>query len=190
MLDENLEDKKNEQINKMLGELTMLNNISSDDMLINFELGRIYKKMGDLKKAYNHAGIIINNYPESAYGYTLMGDIFMDDKQYDKAISFYKKGLKCPEIWSLQSLYKKLALAYSKINEHKKAYRNMKKAVDVFSFSADYKDVWMLGNMAILNGEYEDGVMFLRFSMIKAPQTDKEFLKRVRAQIKALWLKQ
>jgi hypothetical protein len=186
MLDENLEDKKDEQINKMLGELIMLKKISPDDMLINFELGRIYKKLGDLKKAYNHAGIIINNYPESAYGYTLMGDLFMDDKLYDKAISFYIKGLKCPEIWSSQSLYKKLALAYSKTNEYKKAYRTMKKAVDVFSFSTDYNDIWMLGNMAILSGEYEDGVMYLKFSMIKVPQTDKEFLKRVRAQIKAL----
>jgi tetratricopeptide (TPR) repeat protein len=186
MLDENLEDKKDEQINKMLSELTMLNNISSADTLINFELGRIYKKLGDLKKAYNHAGIIINNYPESAYGYTLMGDLFMDDKLYDKATSFYKKGLKCPEIWSSQSLYKKLALAYSKTNKYKKAYRTMKKAVDVFSFSTDYNDIWMLGNMAILSGEYEDGVMYLRFSVIKAPQTDKEFIKRVQEQIKDL----
>jgi hypothetical protein len=186
MLDEDLEDKKDEQVHLMLNELIMLNQISPDDMLINFELGRIYKKLGDLKKAYRYADSIIIKYPESAYGYTLRGDLLMNDKLYNEAISLYKKALKCPEIWSMQSLYKKLALAYSKINEHKKAYKNMKKAVDVFSFSSDYKDVWMLGNMAILNGEYEDGVMYLRFSMIKAPQTDKEFKRRVTKQLEQI----
>jgi tetratricopeptide (TPR) repeat protein len=186
MLEEDLEDKTEDQINEMLTELLKMNKIYPDEILINFQIGRIYKKKGDLEKANKHADIIINNYPESAHGYTLKGEILADGKKYDEAIRFYKKGLNCEINWSAPILYKKLALAYSKINEHKKAYKNMKKAVDVFSFSTDYKDIWMLGNMAILSGEYEDGVMYLKFSMIKAPQTDKEFLKRVREQIKNL----
>ncbi len=181
-----MEGKTEQQINEMLKELLSLKNISPDDMLINLQLGRIYKKQGDLKKAYKHADKIINYYPESAYGYTLWGDISTDDKKYAEAIRYYKKGLKCPEIWSPQSIHKKLALAYSKINKRKQAFKNMEKAVDVFSVTADYNDIWMLGNMAILSGNYEDGLMYLRFSMIKAPQTDKDFLKRVREQIKGL----
>lgn len=186
MLDEKLEDKTEEQINKMLAELLKLNEIYPEDTLINFQLGRIYKKLGNLKRAYDNANIIINNCPESAYGYTLKGDLLMEDKLYDEAISFYTKGLKCSEIFSSQSLHKKLALAYSKTNEHQKAYRNMKRAVDVFSPSADYNDIWMLGNMAILSGEFEDGVMYLQFSMIKAPQTDKEFKRRITKQLEEM----
>jgi tetratricopeptide (TPR) repeat protein len=186
MLEEQLDDKTEEQINKMLTELLKMNKIYSDEMLINFQIGRIYKKKGDPEKANKHADIIIDNYPESAHGYTLKGEILSDGKKYDEAIRFYKKGFKCEINWTAPILYKKIAMAYLKIKEYKKAYRNMKRAVDVFSFSADYKDVWMLGNMAILSGEYEDGVMYLKFSMIKAPQTDNKFLKRVREQIKNL----
>jgi hypothetical protein len=183
MLEEDLDNKTEAQINKMLSELIKLNNIYPYEMLLNFQIGRIYKKKGDLKKAYRHANIIINNYPESTYGYTLMGELLTDDKKYNEAIVSFKKGLDCQINWTTPILYKKLALAYSKIKEYKKAYKNMEKAITVFSPSTDYKDIWMLGNMAIMAGNTEEGIMLLNFSLIKTPQEDKAFKRRITKQL-------
>jgi tetratricopeptide (TPR) repeat protein len=186
MLEEDLDNKTEEQINEMHNELIILNAFSPDDMLVNFQIGRIFKKKGDLQKAYKHADKMMDYYPESAYGYTLMGDILIEDKKYTEAIKFFKKGLKSPEIWSSQSLHKKLAIAYAKIKEHKKAYKNMKKAVKVFSPLADYKDIWMLGNMAIMADEINEGIMLLKFALIKTPYDDEAFRVRVTKQLESI----
>ena len=183
IMEEDIDSFTKEKTDNLLNELMRIHQIYPEGMLTNFQIGRIFKKRKDYSKARKHADTIINNFPEQPYGYTLKGDILKDEKLYDDSISLYKKALKCPVKWSTQSIYKKLAIAYSKIDEHKKAYRNMKKAVQAFSPSSDYNDIWMLGNMAILCGEFEDGVMYLKFSMIKAPKEDKDFIKRVQKQL-------
>ena len=183
IMEKDIDELTEEQTDALYNELKKLYKIYPEGMLVNFQIGRILEKRGDFKNAYKHADVVIRNYPENAYGYTLKGDIAKEQKLYNDSILLYKKALKCNVIWSSQALHKKLALAYSKIGENKKACRNMKKAVDVFSPSADYKDIWMLGNMAILSGDFKDGVMYLKFSMIKAPEKDEAFLKRVRKQL-------
>ena len=182
----NFDELSEEKTDALLNELLKIHKIYPEGMLVNFQIGRIYMKKGDYISAHKYTETIIKNYPETPYGYTLNADILMKQGLYDKSILLYKKALKRPEKWDPKALHKKLALAYSKINEHKNAYRNMKQAVEVFSPSADYNDIWMLGNMAILCGEYEDGKMYLKFSMIKAPEEDEAFLKRVKKQIDGL----
>lgn len=186
IMNESIDKLTETETDALFNETIKIHQIYPEGMLTNFQIGRILKKRGDYIKAHKYTDTIIKNFPEFPYGYTLKGDISIEQGLYDKAISLYKEALSCSVKWSPEALHKKLALAYSKIDEHKKAYRNMKKAVDAFAPSADYNDIWMLGNMAILSGEYKDGLMYLKFSMIRAPKEDEAFLKRVRKQIEGL----
>ena len=186
IMEEDIDTMSERQTKALLDELSKIHAIYPKGMLTNFEMGRIYKKMGNIDKAHTHADTIINNYPEFPNGFALKGDISVKSDLYKDAVSWYKAALNCPIKYYTPLLYKKLAFAYSKLGEHKKAYRNMQKGVDIFSPSTQYKDLWQLGNMALVAGNIEDGMMLLRFAILKTPDEDEAFSKRVRRQLEKL----
>ena len=186
IMEENIDDLDEARTNLLLDELLEMYTICPDEILINFQIGRIYKKRGDLIQASRYADAILTDYPEFPNGYALKGDISIKGNLYEDAISWYQAALNCPIKLYTPLLHNKLALAYSKTGEHKKAYKNMQKAVDVFSPSASYKDIWQLGNMALVIGDIKEGMMLIRFALLKAPNEDEEFIKRVHMQLENL----
>jgi len=186
LMEDDIDSLSGEQVESRFDELLATNAIYPDGMLTNFQIGRIYLKGDKFDNAVFHANSIVNNYPEFSAGYMLKGDILLRNGSFEEAISLYKKALKCPVKGSTSPVYKKIAFAYSKTGEHGKAYKFMKRAVEIFSPTSNYKDLWQLGNMALMTGKIKEGSMLLRFALQKTPSQDPDYSKRIRRQLDKL----
>jgi len=186
IMEDDIDSLSGEQVESRFDELLAMNAIYPDGMLTNFQIGRIYLKGGKFDNAVFHANSIVNNYPEFSAGYMLKGDILLRNGSFEEAISLYKKALKCPVKGSTSPVYKKIAFAYSKTGEHGKAYKFMKRAVEIFSPTSNYKDLWQLGNMALMTGKIKEGSVLLRFALQKTPSQDPDYSKRIRRQLDKL----
>jgi len=186
MIDEDIDALDEAQLDPQFNELQRMYSIYPEDMIINLQIGRIYNKRNETEKALTNADIIIKNFPEFSHGYTLKGDIYKNIGLFEKSISFYKKALDCPFKTDEYLIFRRMALAYNKAGDDKNAYRTMKKAVQIFSPDAEYKDLWQLGNMAMKIGKAEEAMELFNYAFIKTPAEDIEFLNRVNNQINQL----
>jgi hypothetical protein len=172
-----------ERINALLDELLRMKAIYPEGAIVNLKIGSIFKKRGDLDRALFHANNIITNYPEFPVGYLLKGDIHMERNLFTKAVSAYHKALDNPTKGVMPVIYKKLALAYSKMGHHKKAYYHMKKAIHVFSPTTDYRDLWQLANMSLKIGKIREGSILLKMAFFKTPPENTKLAERIHMQL-------
>jgi len=182
----NIDNLSEERVNTLLKELLLLYGIYPEGALLNLKIGEIYERKGDIDKALIHALAVIRNYPEFPAGYILKGDLLLKCKLFSKAISSYKKALDHPTQGIKSTLYKKLAISYSKIGQHNKAYNHMKKGMNIFSPDASYRDLHRLGNMALMIGKIKEGAMLLRFAYYRTPNEEIRFIEKIRKQLDGL----
>lgn len=175
-----------EDTNALLHELMAIHAIYPQGMLVNFKIGQIYKNKNDFEKAFSHSDTIIENYPEYPVGYILKGDIFKERDFFKNALSCYRKALNCAVTEDFPLVFKRIALLYYRTGNYLKAYKYMKKTVDVFFPDTHYKDLWQLGNMALKIGKINEGSMLLKFALIKTPATEKKLAHRIRTQLDRL----
>ena len=174
------------ELSILYDEYIKLDKIYPRGLLLNLQTGRLLKKKGDLANAIGRAETIIKIYPEYSDGYLLKGDILKEGGKIKEAITFYRRGLKAAFEMHPPLIYKRIAMAYVKTGEYREAYSNMEKAVNPFSPSADYRDIWQLGNMALMAGDIRNGIWLIKSSLFKAPENDIEFRKRVSSQYQKL----
>lgn len=182
----NMDNLSEERANDLLKELLLLYGIYPEGALLNLKIGEIYKRKGDIDKALIHALAVIRNYPEFPAGYILKGDLLLKRKLFSEAISSYKNALDHPTQGIKSTLYKKLAISYSKIGQHNKAYNHMKKGVNIFSPDTGYRDLHRLGNMALMIGKIKEGAMLLRFAYYRTPHEETKFIEKIRKQLDGL----
>lgn len=171
-----------ERTDALLEELLVMNAIYPEGSLINLQIGRIYKKKGDLAKALFHADILIENYPELPVGYQLKGDILMKRKMFGQAISFYTKAFDRGQ----SLLGENLSFAYAKIGQHEKAYHFKRKTVSLFSPSTSYRELYDLANKALRIGKAKEASMLLTFAYYKTPHEETKLIEEIRRRLDSL----
>lgn len=174
------------RIDVMLSELQTMHNIYNKNLLIQYQMGRLYKTKGELKKALSYTDSIIEEYPEFVEGHLLKGDILMEHHSFNEALSSYLDASYCKNNNAYKTIHKKISFAYFKAGNNKKAYQHLKKAINIFFPLTEYKDLWQLGNMALVEGKINEGTMLLQFALTKTPSSDKTFAKRIQDQLNKL----
>ncbi len=110
--------------------------------LANFYVGFIYLKQGKFQPAilyledFNAQDLLVQ-----ARAYSLIGDAYMELKNYEKAVAYYNQAADYkPNKFFTPSYLMKAALAYEKLNKNDKAKEVYQKIIDQYWDSNEYQD--------------------------------------------------
>ena len=168
-----------ERVDILLKEFQKMNVIFPECALFNLQIARLYERKGELAKATGNIQKLIHNYPELPTGYVLKGDLLVERKMFAKAILAYENAAKRSQNRELPKLHKKMAFVYSKMGRTKTAYKYLKNSIDIFSPSTSYLDLYHLGILGIRSGKTNEGVMILKFALIKTPRDRSDLRKDI-----------
>jgi len=161
----------------MMKELLKISEIYPDNAIANNCLSVFYAREGKHEAAIGYIDNIIMNYPESATGYILKGDVLQEMGKLDPAIENYRMALKR---WDVAEIYRKIGMVYYKQKRFGDAYGTLVKAMDVYSVETTYKDLYYLIDSAVRTGKKREAGILFRYAYQGIPPSDAEWLKRYR----------
>jgi len=159
----------------MMKELLKIADIYPDNGIVNNCLSVLYTREGKNETAIGYVDNIIMNYPESATGYILKGDILQEIGQFDSAVKNYKMALKR---WDVAEIYRKIGMVYYKQKRFGNAYNTLVGAMDVYSVETTYKDLYYLIDSAIKIDKKGEAEILFRYAYQSIPLSEEEWLKR------------
>jgi tetratricopeptide (TPR) repeat protein len=163
--------------NLIRDELQKMTVIYPDNAIANQCLAIFYASEGEHDKAVMYIDNIIKNYPESATGYTLKGDIMQEAGKFGQAIENYKMALKR---WNVAEIHRSIGMVYYKQKKFGDAYRTLVKAMDVYSVETTYKELYYLIDSAVRTGRKREAEILFRYAYQAIPPSEEEWLKRYR----------
>ena len=158
--------------------------------LVNQTLVKLYIHQKNFDRAYMHADSILENFPEQPTGFLLKGDIMAKQKLYEKALDYYKKALVFSDDLVNSETYRRMSLCYINNGQPQKAYKFLKKGMNIFSPNTTATDYYNLAQLALATGDKKNGVMLLQFAQLKTPETNKEMSGRINDKLLGLWFEQ
>ena len=127
-----------------LGFLQIIDDYSMTDAanLANFYAGAIYLKQGKFPLAIFHLeDFSVNDLLVQARAYSLMGDAYMEQKDYENAAKYYDKASSHKPNKQFTPVYlMKAALAYEKLNQNDKAIAAYQTIIDNYWESPEYQN--------------------------------------------------
>jgi len=168
-----MSEKRDERV---LKELSRLNNIYSGCILTNQLMAHLYIKKKDYAKSILYSENIIKNYPESTIGYKLRADALKDMGKYENAISEYKKAI--DRTVNKVEIYREIGAIYMKQQKYAKAYDTLKMITDPFSSATDYITMYDVCLAAILSGNQRDAEILFQYANALVPPENKEWIAK------------
>ncbi len=112
----------------------------------------LYNSLGNYEKAEVIINELIEQYPDFELGYDDMGDLYKNQKKYDKAINYFQKALNAPinDDRSRVYVYEQLAILYNEIGDEAKSKDYYKKALNL------YNSYWIPENLIAKVKEMEE----------------------------------
>ncbi|HYF70993.1 MAG TPA: tetratricopeptide repeat protein [Ohtaekwangia sp.] len=109
--------------------------------LAHFYTGAIYLKQGKFESAREHLhDFNSNDLLIQARAYSLIGDTYMEEKNYEEAANFYNKAANYkPNKFFSPGYLMKEALAYEQLNQNKKAKEVYDKVITQYWDSSEYQ---------------------------------------------------
>lgn len=161
----------------IMKELLRIAEVYPDNAIVNNCLSVFYAREGKYEAAIGYIDNIIMNYPESATGYLLKGDVLQEMGKLDPAIENYRMALKR---WDVAEIYRKIGMVFYKQKRFGDAYSTLVKAMDVYSIETTYKDLYYLIDSAIRTNKKREAEILFRYAYQSIPPSDEEWLKRYR----------
>lgn len=161
----------------IMKELLRIAEVYPDNAVANNCLSIFYAREGKYETALSYIDNIIMNYPESATGYILKGDILQEAGRLDDALKNYKKALRR---WDVAEIYRKVGMVYYKQKRFGDAYKTLVRAMDVYSIETTYKDLYYLIDSALRTGRKREAEILFRYAHQSIPSSDGEWLRRYR----------
>ncbi|MBI5183625.1 MAG: tetratricopeptide repeat protein [Nitrospinae bacterium] len=103
----------------------------SDDTTVNFSLGLIYKKKGDISRARRFYEDVLQKEPENKYILVNMGNLFFIKEEYNTAVQYYKRALKVDE--RLFEAHYNMSEALSELNDFEGSLRESSIAMELYN---------------------------------------------------------
>jgi tetratricopeptide (TPR) repeat protein len=130
------------------------------DKLIYCHLAEAYFKKGKIEEAIKCYEEALKISPLFHQAYEGLGDVYQSQKYFSKAIDNYEKYLRITEEKHdvpKPDVYKKLAICYINNDEHDKAIKSLKEAIEIDRNSAD-EAYYILGGVFLKDGKYSDAI--------------------------------
>ncbi|MBF0554869.1 MAG: hypothetical protein HQK96_10005 [Nitrospirae bacterium] len=156
----------------MLAELIKISSIDPEIDTVNQLIAHIKITGGSYGEAGQYAERLIKSSPELPVGYYLKGDSLIGTQHYAGAVKSFTMALGRAPDGKKSSIYRKLWECRFKMRQDKEAYKALSKAVDVFSPQTPYSDLYMLGLLAIEDGDSERAHMLFSAAYEKLPPSD------------------
>ncbi len=102
-----------------------------DDVTVNFSLGLIYKKKGDISPAERFYENVLLKEPDNKYVLVNTGNLFFIKEDYNTAVQYYKMALKVDG--RLFDAHYNMGVAYSELNDFEKSLREFSIAKEINS---------------------------------------------------------
>ncbi len=127
-----------------LGFLQIIDDYSMTDAgkLANFYVGFIYLKQGKFKPAILYLeDFKAKDLLVQARAYSLIGDAYMELKEYEKAVTYYNQAADYkPNKFFSPAYLMKAAIAYEKLNQNEKARQVYQKIIDQYWDSNEFQE--------------------------------------------------
>ncbi|MBF0457313.1 MAG: tetratricopeptide repeat protein [Nitrospirae bacterium] len=156
----------------VLTELNKISSIDPDINIVNQLIAHIKITEGSYEEAGQYAERLIKSSPGLPSGYYLRGDALIGTRDYAGALKSFTAALGRAPDDKKSPIYRKLWECRFKMKEDREAYRALSKAVDVFSPQTPYSDLYMLGLLALENGDGERAHMLFMSAYEKLPLQD------------------
>lgn len=116
--------------------------ISDAGNLANFYAGACFLKQGNYESAVQYLeDFKSNDLLVQPRAYSLLGDAYMEQKNYDEAVKYYNKAADYkPNKYFTPAYLMKAALAYEKLNQNDKAKEAYDKIISDFWDSSEYQN--------------------------------------------------
>ncbi|KWT87803.1 tetratricopeptide repeat protein [Candidatus Magnetominusculus xianensis] len=154
-------------VNAELAELNKIASIDPHIDSVNRLIAQIKINLANYDEAAQFADRIISSSPDLSTGYYLKGDALIGKKSYSDALKYFITALGYAPDAPL--IYRKLSECRSKMRQDKEAYQALSKAVDIFSPQTPYSDLYMLGLLALSDGDIERAQMLFMSAYEKLP---------------------
>lgn len=134
-------------------------------------------------EAAGYANSIIVNFPELPYGYVLRADVEAHEKRFSGALAFYDKALARAGDKEMGAIYKKIAFCYNAMGNDARAYKVMKRAVNIYDETLTYKELYNLGLMAVSSGYNSEAYTLFKFASFRVPDGDREYAEKIQHEL-------
>ncbi len=161
-----------------------------DGYRVNQVLVQLYRRFENLDTAMRHAEQITQKYPELPTGFQLKGDVWAARQNREAALENYKIALSLSGEKGKTEIYRKKSAIYLSNGQPAKAYRSLKKAVNIFGPSISNKDLYDLGRVALAAGDTKEGVMFLQFALLKTAEDNIKLRANIQRKLMGVMLKE
>jgi tetratricopeptide (TPR) repeat protein len=139
--------------------------------------------LGEREQALKSADLLATRYKNDAVGYAMKGKIFLDLNRPSEAVHQLETALrKSGDSYRLLTS-EWLYLAYSRVDNNKKAYEILRTLVNPLQPTTDYRDILSLGFAAAAAGENDDAVVFLKLAEQKLPPQETETRKKIESYL-------
>ena len=165
-------------------ELEKINKIYSKGLAVSFVLCNFALQIKQPDRAMGFAKNVIKYHPAAYLGYSMKGQTFLALDAYQNAIVFFKKALKKQNGFTDKKVLNNLHQAYLKNNDHKNAYRILKKTVNIFAHETSPEDLYTLGVLAIILKEGEKADTYLEMARLKSGKKDVGLNRKIDELIK------
>lgn len=159
----------------LLQELLRINAVFNGSILVNQCIATLYIQKGEFDSALPYADAIVENYPELVTGYKLRGDIFQSLTMYDKALISYSEAIKR---LNAVEIHKEIGFVYLKQHKYAKAYNTLVHALNLYSPTTTYKDMYFLIFSAIKANKNREAKILYEYIYKGVPPGDKEWYKK------------
>lgn len=135
-------------------------------------LGLAAARSGAYDQALNHAGAIVEQYPEWAQGHALRGRALRGLGRLDEAARAYRRALRLAPGRGYGILSKELGLVFRAQRRPARAYRMLKHGVDLFGSDTPLDDLYLLGSAAREAGKLTDARAIFQFMLAERVSPD------------------
>ncbi len=146
----------------LIAYLPRLLELDPECAITNYLAGKRLIEDGAYDRALPFAEALIRGFPELPSGYRLQGEALAGLKLFDRAITAYQMAIERANEPTTRRLYKKIGSLHLERGEYAKAYKALRKTVDIYSARAPLEDLANLSVAALRSGKTKEGQTLLR----------------------------
>ena len=150
----------------------------------NYAAATMFNRDDAYDRAIPYAETIIRSFPESPFGFWVLGDAWKGLNDDEKALSAYHKAWRRAEEGQRSRIGREMGAIYYAQHRYREAYKILAKSLDVFSPKVDLEDLYHFGVAAREAGKRREARAIFRYMHeFRLAPGDTEWLEKVKSEL-------